>query len=224
MNYSPSASAVGATMPPRPAPSRADWVHEQIRLAILSGEFAAGQPLVEADLANRFGVSKTPVREALKALASQGVVLLSTFKGANVSTVTPNMINDVFGVRGLLEPSAVAATVQAGFDSGHARDLLDRARTTDDEAQRSLLNREFHRAMYAGCDNALLVEILDALRDRTALISVTLWRSERSWEREADEHEELWKAASDGDVERARALTREHIEQFHVRCTARLTG
>src|SRR5690625_4820582 len=69
------------TTPRRPMPSRTVWVLEEIRRMILSGELPAGRALTEADLAQNFGVSKTPVREALKTLAGQGLVHLGDFKG-----------------------------------------------------------------------------------------------------------------------------------------------
>ncbi len=216
------ASVASAPRWATPMPSRTGWVLEQVRLGILSGEFVAGQPLVEAELAARYGVSKTPVREALKTLAGQGLVRLGDFKGATVNAVDRAMVHDVFGVRVLLEPAAVAAAVRSGTDLSEARDLLDRADGAQTDAERSVLNREFHRTLYAGCGNRLMVEILDGLRERTALISVALWKSERSWDTEAHEHVALWEAARTGDADEAERLTREHIEQFAARCAARL--
>lgn len=205
-----------------PNPSRTAWVLAQIRRGILGGEFVAGQPLVEADLAALYGVSKTPVREALKTLAGRGLVRQGEFKGAMVASVDAAMVADVFGVRLLLEPAAVAASVRSGADLSAAKVLLDQAAATQDPADRSDLNREFHRLLYSGGGNRLLVELLDGLRERTALISVTLWKTEASWDTEADEHLALWEAANRGDAEAAERLTYEHIEQFAARCRARM--
>lgn len=205
-----------------PLPSRTAWVTESIRRGILAGEFTTGQPLVEAELATIFGVSKTPVRESLKTLAGLGLVDVGEFKGATVAVVDRAMANDVFGVRLLLEPAAVAESVRSGADLSGAKELLDRALRSKDHAERSDLNREFHRVMYSAGSNALLIEMLDGLRERTALITVTLWQSEASWDSEADEHVALWQAASEGNAEEAERITRTHIEQFAERCRARL--
>lgn len=203
-----------------PMPSRTAWVLDQIRRGILSGHFVAGQPLAEVELAALYGVSKTPVREALKTLAGQGLVRLGDFKGATVAVVDQAMVEDVFGVRALLEPAAAAATVRAGADMSAAGALLQRAAAATTDAERSDLNREFHRVLYAGCGNELLVDILDGLRERTALISVTLWKSEPTWDTEAHEHVALWEAAVAGDVDEVERLTLAHIAQFAARCVA----
>src|SRR3954447_7665744 len=88
--------------------SRTGLVVQALRLAILSGELAAGQPLVEADLAERFGISKTPVREALKTLSGAGLVTMSEYRGAVVRVVDPHMAYNVFDMRALLDPTAVS--------------------------------------------------------------------------------------------------------------------
>ncbi len=202
-------------------PSRTAWVAGEIRRGILSGHFAAGSPLAEVELATLYGVSKTPVREALKTLAGQGLVSFSEFKGAAVTVVDRALVKDVFEVRMLLEPTAVAATVRARADVTEAGELLRRAAEATTHEERSDLNRAFHRTLYAGCGNIQLIDILDGLRERTALISVTLWQSDPSWATEATEHAALWEAATAGDATKVERLTREHIEQFATRCIAR---
>lgn len=214
-------SATQTWQRPTPMPSRTGWVLEEIRRGILSGDFVAGQPLVETELAALYGVSKTPVREALKTLAGRGLVHLGDFKGATVAVVDREMVAGVFGVRALLEPAAVAMSVRSGADLSDAGTMLQRASQAETNAERSDWNREFHRRLYAGCGNPLLIEILDGLRERTALISVTLWTSEQSWDLEADEHAELWRAASAGDADVVERLAREHIEAFAGRFAAR---
>jgi len=205
-----------------PMPPRTGWVMTQIRDAILEGRLTAGQPLVEADLAQTFGVSKTPVREALKTLTGQGLVRLGDFKGATVSAVDARLVRDVSGVRLLLEPSAVGAAVRRGADLGSAHDALRQARAAETDSARSVWNREFHRALYESCGNDLLVEILDGLRERATLIAVTLWKSILSWDMEAEEHEAIYEAASSGAADEAERLTTEHIQKFADKCFAEL--
>lgn len=215
-----TSSSAGSATRVEPMPSRTAWVLDQIRRGILSGQFVAGQPMAEVELALLYGISKTPVREALKTLAGQGLVRLGDFKGATVTVVDKAMVKDVFGVRALLEPPAVAATVLSGADISDAEALLRQAASTTSDAERSDLNRGFHRVLYSGCGNELLVDILDGLRQRTALISVTLWQSEPSWDTEAHEHVQLWEAASARDAAEVERLTRAHIEHFAARCAA----
>ena len=106
------------TSAPTPIPSRTQYVLEAIKHAILTGRLSPGQALVETDLAAQFGVSKTPVREALKTLAGTGLVVMSQYKGVTVRTVDAAMAREVYDVRLLLEPEALRRTVTAGRVAG----------------------------------------------------------------------------------------------------------
>src|SRR6266704_4571652 len=204
-------------------PSRTVAVLEAIKHAILTGELGSGQALVETDLAEVLGVSKTPVREALKTLAGAGLVTMNPYKGAAVRVVDDQQARHVYDVRLLLEPEALGRAVTGGHDWQSAHQALNRARSARDQAERSLANRDFHRELYAGCGNPLLVRMLDDLRDQTALVSVAAWRHEPdwlqtpSWEHEAAEHLAVLQAAEYGDAERAATLLRRHITAFVAR-------
>jgi len=204
------------------APSRTGLVVEALKRAILTGELSAGQPLVEADLARRFGISKTPVREALKTLVGAGLVTMSEYKGATVRVVDENMANNVFDVRTLLEPVAVARTVERGLDVELAQHALDRASAATDEAERSLANRDFHQLMYSNCGNDILVEMLNGLREQTALITVNTWTQKPSWEHEAKEHADILAAARAGDSGLAAELVLAHIRSFESRAVSQI--
>jgi len=204
-------------------PSRTVVVLEAIKHAILAGELRPGQALVETDLAEVLGVSKTPVREALKTLAGAGLVTMNPYKGAAVRVVDDEQARHVYDARLLLEPEALGRAVRRGHDWGPAHQALARADGAVDQAGRSLANRDFHRELYLGCGNPLLVRMLDDLRDQTALVSVAAWRHEPewlqtpSWEHEAAEHRAVLQAAEDGDAERATSLLRAHITSFVAR-------
>jgi DNA-binding GntR family transcriptional regulator len=247
-------------------PSRTLAVLGAIKHAILAGELRPGQSLVETDLAQVLGVSKTPVREALKTLAGAGLVTMSPYRGAAVRTVDDDLARSVYDMRLLLEPEAVrrsvartaqvatttpayAGTAEAGTPAHAtaaiapvalpppdrdpdrapaapaapaatpapwhaARQALARSAAATDPAERSLANRDFHRELYASCGNALLIKVLDDLRDQTALVSAAAWRQAPTWEREAAEHRGVLAAAEAGDAERAASLLRSHIESF----------
>src|SRR5262245_30049980 len=147
-----------ATVPPA---SRTDFVLESIKAGILGGEFSPGQALVEAELAASLVVSKTPVREALKTLAGSGLVVMSPYKGASVRVVDAELVRAVYEVRTLMEPEALRHAVRRGARFADARDALAEATKTGEAARLSLINRRFHRAMYAGCGNPLMIRILD---------------------------------------------------------------
>ena len=201
-------------------PSRTVAVLEAIKHAILAGELKPGRALVETDLANVLGVSKTPVREALKTLAGAGLVTMSPYRGAVVRVVNDEAARHVYDARLLIEPEALRRAVTAGHDWQPAHAALASALQARDQADRSLANRDFHRELYRGCGNPLLVSMLDDLRDQTALVSTAAWRHEPdwlavpSWEHEAAEHRAVLLAAEDGDAQRAADLLRGHITSF----------
>ena len=146
-----------------PPASRTDFVLESIKEAILNGKLKPGQALVETDLAATLNVSKTPVREALKTLAGSGLVVMSPYKGAAVRTVDAEMAGSVYDVRMLMEPEALRRAIGLGASFDDAAQALE---DVSDLARRSLANRRFHRALYAGCGNPLMIQILDGLGTR----------------------------------------------------------
>jgi DNA-binding GntR family transcriptional regulator len=209
------------------APSRTEAVLDAIKRAILAGELRPGQSLVETELAQLLGVSKTPVREALKTLAGAGLVTMSAYRGATVRAIDPASAAAIYDLRLLLEPEAVrravgrgaaeaspvqASPIQASWASAHA--ALTASDAATDQAQRSLANREFHRALYLACGNSLLVKTLDDLRDQTALVSALSWEQAPSWQQEAAEHQAILAAARRGAATEAAALLRSHIAGF----------
>lgn len=202
---------------PGALPSRTEAVLAAIKHGILAGELKPGQPLIETDLAAELGVSKTPVREALKTLAGTGLVTMSPYKGASVREIDRAHARSIYDMRLLLEPTAAGRSVSGRRDWAPARAALDAADQAGDAAGRSLANRAFHRHMYVGCGNPLLVRALDDLRDQTALVSAAAWAQRASWDREAAEHRAILAAAERGGAEEVRELMRSHISSFVAR-------
>lgn len=222
----PVASTSSARRPPPPV-SRTDFVRDAIKEAILSGEFGPGETLVEAEVGALLGVSKTPVREALRILAGSGLVTMSTYKGAAVRVMDAESASAVYDLRALLEPEAVRRAVERGADFAEARQVLSGVETgaaAGDRAKASLTNRLFHRALYAGCGNPLLVEVLDGLRDQAALITVTGWGISPTWQGEAAEHRAILNAAESGNARQTEHLLRKHITDFLDRVAFGLPG
>lgn len=194
--------------------SRTWHVLELLKSAILNGQLSPGDALVESDLASRLGVSKTPVREALKTLEGTGLVVIRPYTGAVVRVFTEDDAVAVYDMRLLLEPEAVRRSVAAGFDAAGAVEALERAEAAESGSERSLANRDFHRSLYRECGNPLLVQTLDGLRDQIALISAGSWARTASWRHEAAEHARILEVARSGDSEAAARLVREHVADF----------
>jgi DNA-binding GntR family transcriptional regulator len=203
-------------------PSRTEAVLDAVKHAILAGELKPGQSLVETELAQVLGVSKTPVREALKTLAGAGLVTMSPYRGATVREIDVTTAAAIYDLRLLVEPEAVGRAVRAAAAApatlwAPAKAALDASAAAQDQAQRSLANRDFHRALYLGCGNSLIVKVLDDLRDQTALVSALSWQQAPSWQQEAAQHQAILAAAQAGDADLATGLLREHIAGFAAR-------
>lgn len=200
--------------------SRGDLIASEIKRAILSGRYGAGSPLVEQAIADELGTSKTPVRDALKALSGTGLVTSSSHRGTSVRTVDASMALAVCDLRLLLEPEAVRRTILRGLDAESFKAAMAHmlaAESGEDLYRRSLANRAFHRQLYAGCGNPALVKVLDDLTDVNALISVTVWKHVGSCAGEAVEHRKIAKDAQAGRAESAADRLRSHIEVFQRR-------
>jgi DNA-binding GntR family transcriptional regulator len=208
---------------PGALPSRTAHVLETVKAGILNGQFKPGAALVENELAGQFGVSKTPVREALKALEGSGLVVIRPYTGTTVRELSEQDALAIYDMRLLLEPEAVRRSVDAGSDLTAAEQALERAALADDPSTRSTANRDFHRGLYAGCDNPLLIRTLDGLRDQTALVSTSSWARVPSWEEEAREHAAILAQVHAGNAEEAAALLHRHIDGFVARHLRRNT-
>jgi DNA-binding GntR family transcriptional regulator len=202
--------------------TRSDLVAASIKSAILSGRLRPDEVLVERRLADLLGVSKTPVREALIALTSSGLLTPTRNRGVAVRRMRPDDVRHVYEMRLLVEPWAagqVAAT--STFDAAEAHRALDDAARfveTDDHAGLSLANRRFHRSIYSTCANELVVRSLDDLQDLTALGTVSLlWEQWPTWRAELEEHREILAAVQERRAPDAEELMRGHIERSITR-------
>lgn len=199
--------------------SATDTVFERLRKAILSSELPAGTPLIEAQLAQQLGVSKTPVREALQRLSQSGLVDYELARGATVHTLTLGEIRDSFELRLLLEPEALRQSIpHFSLDDCHRLDgVLQQAQAAlvrEDSAELSRLNTTFHRALYRHAENRLMAGWLDNLGDLRQLMTIQGWARQNRSAREWQEHQGIFEAACDGDGALASERLIAHIHGF----------
>jgi DNA-binding GntR family transcriptional regulator len=147
--------------------TRSAAVAAEIRRLILSGELQPGERLRQAELAQRFNVSTTPVREAFTALAREGFLRHDVQRGVVVFTPTAGDIRENYEIRLALEPLAteLSATVIADEDLGRLESLIDQMGRTEDPLEYQPLNRAFHRTIYAAAGRPRLLELIESLRD-----------------------------------------------------------
>lgn len=211
-------SGVGDRLSLQQPISRGDRVRDALQEAILNGTLKQGAPLVERELSARLGVSKTPIREALKQLRSSGLVVANSYQGMSVRTLDAETVSDVSGSRAVVEPEAVRLAV-GRLGPGprpNARRTLAEAEAllgADQPAQLGLINRTFHRELYAECGNELLIDFLDKLQGLNVFIATAGWRAEATYDTEWQEHASVLEACEAGDGDRAADLLREHIQR-----------
>ena len=198
------------------SPPLVDQVTSALKLAILSGEIKPHTVLVERQIAQSFGVSKTPVREALINLTATGIVEAAPGGGtARVRKISDQEVRWIYEARLLVEPWAIGRGVEQHGVAAEARSLLSESRAcraSNDLARLSLVNRQLHRVLYQQCDNQVVVDALNSLQDLTALCAATvLWERFPYWESEATEHEAIVSAAERRDSAAAASLAADHI-------------
>jgi DNA-binding GntR family transcriptional regulator len=200
----------------------AQLAYRRIKDEILDQRLLPRQPLVEAELAARYGMSKTPIREALLTLARERLVEFSSFRGGRVRDFTAEDAREIYEVRELLEPFALErAAPRLGEDELRSlRSLLEDAKAAAKEGDRrrlSRLNRAFHSALVAGCGHERVIEILSQMQDQVGVMSLRLWSVQATHLHEASQHEAVLEAIEAGEVGRAARLLREHISEFKDR-------
>lgn len=207
--------------PPRPdAPvervTLAGATLQAIRERILSGAYREGEPLRQDALAAALGVSRIPVREALRQLEVEGLVTFSAHRGAVVSTLSIGEIEELFELRAEIESDLVRRAVPALTPADLARaddilDAFDAAFRRRDVARWGELNWRLHAALLAPAKRPLTLGIAESLNrhaDRYARMQLALTHGES---RAHEEHRAIVGAAHRGDAERTARLLRAHI-------------
>ena len=201
--------------PPRRR-TRADDIRFQLAEEIVRGALAPGTPLDESGLAARFGISRTPVREALRLLAASGLVELRAHRGAIVTPLSEDRLVQLFVAMGELE--GVCAGLAAEAMTGPERRRLESVHGSlavlvrdGDLAGYQVANETFHAVIYEGAHNAYLAELTFATRSRLAPFRRqqfhTLGRLARSY----DEHDQVVEAVLRADRDTAARAMRAHI-------------
>ena len=142
-------------------------VLQALRRALLTGDIPAGTQLVQADIAAQLGVSNTPVREAIRQLAAEGLVQFVRYKGAVVRKPDLAEIEELYELRLLLEPVAIrkAAERMSNAEIRQARDRFVRAVATTDLEAWIVCNRQFHGCLIEGAHSPRLSAIVGSLKD-----------------------------------------------------------
>lgn len=194
----------------------ADRAYAAIRAALLAGEHEPGARLMEEDLAEALGVSRTPVREALRRLAAEGLVEFVANRGAQVVAWSEQDLREIYGLRALLEGQAARMAADRIDATGVARlralvTAMDRAARAGDRVAVSEANAEFHRAVWDIAGNRRLAAMVAGLV-QTPMVQRTFQRYRPAdLRRSLGQHRELVDALEAADPAWAEAVMRSHI-------------
>ncbi|HUA03189.1 MAG TPA: GntR family transcriptional regulator [Solirubrobacteraceae bacterium] len=209
-------SITGNSIRPSLGATRAAAVAAELRRLILSGELKPGERLRQVELAERFNVSTTPVREAFTALAREGLVRHDVQRGVVVFTPTGSDVRENYEIRTALEPLAteLGAKLISEEDLARLQDLIGQMSRTKSGLDYQPLNREFHRTIYAAAQRPRLLELIESLRDAfEAYIKYdAATRPNQEYFAAAHrEHEAIAAALAARAPKRARKLMSEHL-------------
>lgn len=195
--------------------SRTEWMTDQLREAILSGDIPPGAQVRQREIEARFGVSATPVREAIQRLAAERLLVTTPQRGAQVAPYDPVELEHIYELRLMLEPIATTRSVARADDEWRSGVETAFRAMRDADATRpsdwSERHNRFHRAVRARCDSPWILRIIDDLVLHTERYR-RLLRAQTELSQPHAEHADLHLACLAGDVDRATSITRVHIQ------------
>jgi DNA-binding GntR family transcriptional regulator len=190
-------------------------ISREIEDAILSGQFKPRERLVEMDLIERFGVSRTVIREALKRLEAKGLIRTAPYRGAVVADLTVEEIEEIYFLRAELEKIA-ARLVLKHITPAEIQQLKKLSK----EVERHLRSKthqmievdsEFHRTMFKVCRNSYLYDMIDYLRTKAHIVRYNAWSLPHRIEQSILEHREMIRAIEDKNLSQFERLILRHL-------------
>jgi DNA-binding GntR family transcriptional regulator len=198
--------------------STVDIIFELLREAIVRGDLPQGMPLRQDYIANKLGISKVPLREALAKLEAFGFVTIYPRRGVVVSEVKAETIDEIFHMRLALEPGILRVAVPRlrAEDLARAEEIIGRFETSEGTRDLGKLNWKFHRTLYEPSRMLLTLQFLDNLHlhvDRYVRLHMGLVDLSRN---SNNEHRALVAACQAGETERAVQILYAHIENIRL--------
>ena len=198
-----------------------DVVFNTLRQAILKGELAPGERLMEIQLAEKLGVSRTPIREAIRKLELEGLVLMIPRKGAEVAKISEKSLRDVLEVRRSLEELAIELACQRMTEEELAQ--LEQAQAAFSSAiSRGVAmpiaetGEHYHDIIYQGTYNDKLVQMLNNLREQMYRYRLEYIKDEDKRQVLLVEHEHILAALKGRNIAEAKTAMREHIDNQEI--------
>jgi DNA-binding GntR family transcriptional regulator len=206
---------------PRPAIRRSALhaqVLDKLRRLIANGDLPAGERLNELQIATSFRVSRTPIREAVKLLASEGLVELLPGRGARVKRLTRQEVLENFEILAARERHAVETTVRRMTEAQRQEltalhERMEKSFAVNDARDYFDVNQRLHRFFVRAVGNAALAAVHEGAMKRARRQRPLTLASAQRWSASMAEHAELYAAALRGDAERAGVLMLQHLQR-----------
>ena len=197
--------------------SLSEELAERLRDLIISGDLAADDKIDEAALCLRFGVSRTPLREAIKIVANEGLVTLIPNRGARVATITAAEIAELFPIMGALEGLAGELAVPRLTDKALARletlhTEICASRMTNNWLAYSKANRAFHALLFVIAGNAALHQTYDQLMVRIHAVRFVARQPVAAWDQAVADHKDIMNALRARKARDLGRLLRRHLD------------
>lgn len=228
--------AVGAPLVSRA--TLAVQLEAALRHDILRGLFEPGERLPTAEIAKRYGVSATPLREAMQRLAGDGLIELDPRAGARVSLISQEDLTDIYAMRDLVEAHAASQSIIAGDELWRAslkeaHDALHAAYAAREQAigQPALdadlafadAHIAFHMTLVSACGSRRLLQLVESLSEQAERYRIALRSRTPRWRDAMQEHDGLYRAATEGNGEAIESLLRQHLRATVERLSEHLS-
>jgi DNA-binding GntR family transcriptional regulator len=200
---------------PTPVPTLEQFVVDQLRDAILRGDLVPGQRLDQEELATLLGVSRSPVRIALRTLYAEGLVELLPHRGAMVAELSIEELEEIYHIRGILEGMIIRSAVpKCGAEElTYCRELLKEMEKPIERDRWVELNGEFHRTIYQKAGRRRLLSMIDSLRHASALYVHGYIATEDHLRSACASHRRILEAIEEGNPLRAQEETERHLQE-----------
>lgn len=197
-----------------------DQAYDYIVQSLENGTLPPGTRLRETELAADIGLSRTPIREALNRLMSEGLVSNDPKRGLIITELDQNMVGELYEMRRVLESTAAALAARHATDVEIAvlRQIIDRDQTLEDPAALSQNNRLFHQTLYQCAHNRYLLKTLHVLQNAMLLLGKSTLAESGRPSTAREEHAEIIDALEQRHPEKAQEVASRHIsEAYKVR-------
>ncbi len=194
-----------------------DVVFQTLRAAILRGDLKPGERLMELQLAAKLGVSRTPIREAIRMLEQEGLAIMIPRKGAVVAQMTEKDVDDVLQIRRALEELAVRLSCHNMSSAdlrklALARDRFNEMTKTENIQDIATADMNFHDIIYEASENPKLQNLMTTLREQVYRYRVEYLKDPRVYPSLIVEHEQLYEAIQRQDEEDAAEIISRHLQ------------